>query len=322
MSFASGLTSPLPNSESYVFHSVSAFTTLFFHLQSRQHPLDDSELTFQDCFSDEFMEFLRAQYKMMGIDHGRILNTCRAIEGTFVEHLQLEPSWKDQKVFALGPLNPISVDERRQHKCLDWLDKQPEKSVVYVAFGTTSTLSNDQIIELGKGLEWTGQRFIWVIRDADRGDIYATAAASNGLEEEDDGVNMIAEEMGMMVSGWVPQLEILAHGTTAVFLSHCGWNSCMESLSMGVPMLAWPIHSDQPRNALLVTEVLGAGIIVRDWKRRNEVLAAAEIRDAILRVMLGEKKEVSRRATEVGEVIRECGRSQEEFDSFIAHISR
>jgi len=66
------------------------------------------------------------------------------------------------------------------------------------------------------------------------------------------------------VRGWAPQLEILSHSSMAVYMSHCGWNSCMESLSMGVPVMVWPMHSDQPWNAVLLTEILKVGILVRE----------------------------------------------------------
>lgn len=322
MSFAAGVASAFANTESYVFHSVSAYTNVFFHLQTlHQRDCSDSneKLTFEGCFSDEFTEFLRKQHRMTVKDHGRILNTCRKIEGEFLDRLSSQPNWKDQKVFAVGPLNPIAVDcgRRRQHECLDWLDRQPDKSAVYVSFGTTSSLSKDQILELAKGLEASKQKYIWVLRAADRGDIYATATA------EDEKENTTVNDCGMIVRGWAPQLEILAHRATGGFLTHCGWNSCMESMSMGVPMLAWPMHSDQPRNAVLVTEVLRAGIVARPWDKRIEVLAAGSIRDAIVRLMVeDEGREVARRAMEVGEVIRECGRKKAELDSFIAYITR
>ena len=103
----------------------------------------------------------------------------------------------------------------------------------------------------------------------------------------------------------------------------------MESVSMGVPMIAWPMHSDQPRNAVLVTEVLGVGAVVRDWSRRGEVLAAAEVAEGIRRLMAAGSEEgaaMRRRATELGHAARgsvaEGGESWKEMDGFIAPISR
>lgn len=100
----------------------------------------------------------------------------------------------------------------------------------------------------------------------------------------------------------------------------------MESLSMGVPILAWPMHSDQPRNTLLVTHILGTGVLVRDWAKRNELTPAMAIRDSILRLMINEEgKEVQRRAKAVGQAVRkamaEGGSSKADLDAFIAYIT-
>ncbi|KAG1354832.1 putative Zeatin O-glucosyltransferase [Cocos nucifera] len=208
---------------------------------------------------------------------------------------------------------------------------------MYVSFGTTSVLSDEQLVELARGLEASRQRFIWVLRDADRADIYTELGeegkqkAKKGQEERLVGRldrDCRVERVGRVVRGWAPQLEILAHPSTGGFMSHCGWNSCMESMSMGVPLLTWPMHSDQPRNALLVTRVLRVGITARDWARRNEVVTAAAIRDSIVRLMVSEEgmKEVRARAKAVGGVVRqamtESGTSRADFDAFITHITK
>ena len=98
-------------------------------------------------------------------------------------------------------------------------------------------------------MEKSKQKFIWVVRDADKGDVFdedgvRTAELPKGFEERVKGT-------GLVVRDWAPQLEILSHSSTGGFMSHCGWNSCMESMTMGVPIVAWPMHSDQPRNRVL-----------------------------------------------------------------------
>ena len=113
-------------------------------------------------------------------------------------------------------------------------------------------------------MEKSKQKFIWVVRDADKGDVFIedgvrTSELPKGFEERVKGT-------GLVVRDWAPQLEILSHSSTGGFMSHCGWNSCMESMTMGVPIVAWPMHSDQPRNRVLVTEVLRVGVVVKDWR--------------------------------------------------------
>lgn len=126
---------------------------------------------------------------------------------------------------------------------------------------------------------------------------------------------------------WAPQLEILAHGSTGGFISHCGWNSSIESISMGVPIGAWPMHSDQPRNAFLITDVLKIGVEVRDWKCRDELVSSFQVEKAVRRLMASEEgDEIRKRAGELGDAVRssvmEGGESQKDMDSFIAHITR
>jgi len=133
--------------------------------------------------------------------------------------------------------------------------------------------------------------------------------------------------IGLVVRDWAPQLEILAHPATGGFMSHCGWNSCMESISMGVPIAAWPMHSDQPRNTVLITEVLKIGIVVKDWAQRDEIVTSKIVGSAVNRLMAStEGDEMRKRAAEMGESVRgsvaEGGVSRMEMESFIAHITR
>jgi len=242
---------------------------------------------------------------------GMVVNTCLALEGEFLDVLAGIPSSDGPKLFAVGPLNPVllpGASGSARHKCLDWLDKQPPSSVLYVSFGTTSSLRQEQVRELAAALRDSGQRFIWVLRDADRGDMRAEDAAGSGAR-----LSVVASELGdsmargagVVVTGWAPQLEILAHGATAAFMSHCGWNSTVESLSHGKPILAWPMHSDQPWDAELVCKYLRAGVLVRPWEQRHDVAPAAAIRGAIEKVMaLDEGTEMRQRTAALGEAVR------------------
>jgi cis-zeatin O-glucosyltransferase len=130
-----------------------------------------------------------------------------------------------------------------------------------------------------------------------------------------------------VLTGWAPQLEILAHGATAAFLSHCGWNSTVESLSHGKPVLAWPMHSDQPLNAELVCKHLEAGTLVRPMEMQREVTPRATIQEAIETMMSSDEgRQVQQRAMELGEAVRSSaavgGASRKDLEDFIAHITR
>uniref|UniRef100_A0A1D1XQB8 Glycosyltransferase n=1 Tax=Anthurium amnicola TaxID=1678845 RepID=A0A1D1XQB8_9ARAE len=339
MSFAAQEAAALPNAESYVFHSVSAFAILLFQWGARgeheeklhallpgvrSNPVDG-------CFTPEFIDFIHRQYRKTPPPAGRIFNTCRSVEGGIVDLLARDPLLHNTSCFAVGPLNPVvPAPSGPRHQCMEWLDRQPPGSVVYVAFGTTSSMPREQIVELAAGLERSRQRFLWVFRDADRGDIFAEEGEGDGGQRHlllPSGYERRVAGVGMVVRGWAPQLDVLGHPSTGLFMSHCGWNSCMESLSAGVPMAAWPMHSDQPKNALLVTEVLKVGVAVRDWARREETVTSAAVEDAIRRVMDSEEgREIRTRTKAVRDAIHRAvskgGCSHSAMESFVSHIIR
>ncbi|MFS8027912.1 putative trans-zeatin O-beta-D-glucosyltransferase [Helianthus anomalus] len=140
-----------------------------------------------------------------------------------------------------------------------------------------------------------------------------------------DGFEERVRGRGFIERSWAPQLEILGHCATGGFMSHCGWNSCMESMSMGVPIAAWPMHSDQPRNAFLITDILRIGVLVKNWERRNELVKANVVADAVKTLMGSEEgEEMRRRAVKLGGEVKgsvaEGGVSRKEMDSFMSYI--
>lgn len=197
--------------------------------------------------------------------------------------------------------------------------------MIYVSFGSSTSLSYEQIRELATGLEESEQNFLWVLRNCDAGDLFT----ESGVEKPElpQGYEERVKNKGIVVRDWAPQLDILAHPSTGGFMSHCGWNSCIESISMGVPIVAWPMHSDQPRNSVLVTEVLRIGTLVRDWAHRAQLVTSSTIENAV-KTLMGTKEgdEMRKRAVELGDAIRRSvsrdGVASSEMDSFIAHITQ
>ncbi|KAL3533747.1 hypothetical protein ACH5RR_007268 [Cinchona calisaya] len=220
-------------------------------------------------------------------------------------------------------VNEEKPGSKKRHHCLDWLDKQAPNSVIFVSFRSTTSLSDQEVEEIAIGLEKSEQKFIWVVRDAHKGDVFdgefRRARLPEGFEER-------MEKGRIILRDWAPQLEILGHLSTGGFMSHCGWNSCIESITMGVPVAAWPMHSDQPRNALLLEKVLKIGLIVSDWSRRVELVISVAVENAVRRLELAEGEEMRRRVGELSKVVRESvmdgGACRLEMDSFIAHIRR
>ncbi|XP_021740880.1 zeatin O-glucosyltransferase-like [Chenopodium quinoa] len=275
-------------------------------------------------------EFALNQVKLLGFESGWIYNTSRILEGRYVQLSERLSTTNSQiNHFALGPFNPVKIKSesmKNRHQCLHWLDKQEKDSVIYVSFGSTTSLTDDQITELANGLERCGEKFIWVLRRADPNDVFAEADKVKKPQLHADYEERV-KDRGIIVRDWAPQLEILAHTSFGGFMSHCGWNSCMESVSMGVPILAWPMHSDQPKNAFLISNVLRIGVMVRDWEHRGEIVKSITIENAVKTLMASQEgKEIKMRAANVGEAVRgsvaEGGASSSERDAFISHISR
>ncbi|KAH6809090.1 hypothetical protein C2S51_026873 [Perilla frutescens var. frutescens] len=319
--------SAIVNAESYAFITISAFSALSFIYAGRgepfplQHPRELPP--YEGWISDEFASFLDLQSEPSDYRVGDIYNTCRFIEAPCMEVLERE---EKRKSWAIGPILPpnISSQNHQQHECLEWLDKQNPKSVIYVSFGTTVSLSNEQINEVAHGLEQSKVKFLWVLRDADKGDIFDVEVRRSELPE---GFEERVGGEGMVVREWAPQPQILAHPSIGGFMSHCGWNSCLESINMGVAIAAWPMHSDQPRNAALLTDILKISILVREWTQRRELVKASAVESVVRRLMASpEGDEIRKRAEELGGAARRAaqpgGASRLEFDSFIAHITR
>ena len=180
------------------------------------------------------------------------------------------------------------------------LDDQIVGSVVYVSFGSRTAMSEDQIRELGNGLERSGCSFLWVLKTSkvDKED-------KQELEELlGDSFLERTKKRGIVVKGWVNQEEILRNPAIGGFISHCGWNSVMESARFGVPILAWPLHGDQRVNAEVV-ENAGLGMWVRDWGWGGERLVKGEeIGDKVRELMSDEK--LRNKAREIGEQARKA----------------
>ena len=132
---------------------------------------------------------------------------------------------------------------------MKWLDSKPEKSVLYVAFGSQMQPSPSQTIELAMALEASGRNFIWVIRPPKNSATntgHGGGWLPSGFEQGIQGRGLLLE--------WAPQLEILSHKSTGAFLSHSGWNSVVESLTNGLPVLALPMMGDQHFIAKMLEE--------------------------------------------------------------------
>ena len=194
--------------------------------------------------------------------------------------------------------------------CLSWLDKQNVGSVMYVAFGSISIHSQQQFEELALSLELIGLPFLWVVR---------SDVIDRTLAEFLDGFKTRINDRGMIVQ-WAPQEKVLAHPSTACFLSHCGWNSTLEGISMGVPFLCWPYFADQFHNKSYICDAWKVG-----WglnPDENGLITRHEINTKIKTLLFddGIKSNALKLKEMAKKSVTEGGSSFKNFESFIEQI--
>jgi coniferyl-alcohol glucosyltransferase len=166
---------------------------------------------------------------------------------------------------------------------LDWLNQQPVESVLYVAFGSVGlgVLSAQQITEMAWGLELSQQRFTWVLR------------SPNKIDELPDGFLARTHNLGLVVTQWAAQSEILGHPSIGGFLSHCGWNSS--------PLIAWPLYAEQKMNVAMLTKEPGVAVRPKIAPTKG-IVAKEEIEMMVRKVIIADNLEGKAIRTEVKEL--------------------
>ncbi|CAK7329915.1 unnamed protein product [Dovyalis caffra] len=252
---------------------------------------------------------------------------------------ELEPAYADYYKNVLGRrawnVGPVSLCNRDvedkvgrgkeasidQHECLKWLDSKKSNSVVYICFGSIANFTASQLKEIATGLEASGQQFVWVVRRNRKSEEDKEDWLPEGFEERMEG-------KGLIIRGWAPQVLILDHEAIGAFVTHCGWNSTLEGVTAGKPMVTWPVFAEQFYNEKLVTDVLktGVGVGVKAWVRlHGDHVTSEAVEKAITQIMVGEEAEEMRsRAKKLGEMARkaveEGGSSYSDFNALIEEL--
>lgn len=209
----------------------------------------------------------------------QIFDEYKALDGIFVNSFMgLESSafraLKEIEGFKVPiyPIGPITQYDKKTEinrpDCLKWLDEQPFGSTLFVSFGSGGTLSQEQLNELAFGLELSGQRFLWVIRTPNekiRNAAFFSVQTTKRypLEFLPKGFLERTKGKGLVIPSWAPQNEVLNHGSIGGFLTHCGWNSVLESMVNGIPLIAWPLYAEQKMNSVLLTDDLKVAFRVK-----------------------------------------------------------
>ncbi|XP_024009698.1 UDP-glycosyltransferase 76E11 [Eutrema salsugineum] len=238
-----------------------------------------------------------------------IINTASCLES-------LSLSWLQQKleipVYPIGPLHmmasaPTSLLEENM-SCIEWLNKQKKDSVIFISLGSLALMEISEVMETALGLDSSNQHFLWVIRPG-------LVPGSEWIEYLPEKFSKIVSERGYIVK-WAPQKEVLAHPAVGGFWSHCGWNSTLESIGEGVPMICRPFSGDQKVNARYLECVWKIGIQVEGELEREAV------KRAVKRLMVSQEGgEMRKRAVSLRErlrsSVREGGSSHNSLDEFV-----
>lgn len=213
---------------------------------------------------------------------------------------------------ALGlDINMWSVEE----SCIDWLDKQPPSSVIYVAFGSLTVLTQSHVDGIATALRNVDRPFLWVLKPPEKGSEEEIGRLPPEFLEE-------TKEKGLVVA-WCPQEKVLMHRSVACFMTHAGWNSTLEAVAAGVPAVAYPKWTDQATNARLIADAFKVGVSVR--RGEDRVASAEEVERCILEVVNGPRSgEIKKRAVELKEkakkAVQSGGSSDKNIDQFIKEI--
>nr|XP_043637037.1 UDP-glycosyltransferase 76H1-like [Erigeron canadensis] len=286
-------------------HQQNRFLEQDFVMQDivpNHHPLRYKDLPFAQSSIEDWRQ-LGVIFSKQAHPSAVIWNTIRSLEDESLakvkEHYQVP-------VFAVGPLHKITPSPQTNFlkediSCITWLDKQAPKSVVYISFGSLVTLDAKVLTEMAWGLANSNQRFLWAVRPG-------SVSGHEWLEFLPEGFLEETKERGLIVK-WAPQKEVLAHFAVGAFWSHCGWNSILECMSEGVPMICQPFTADQWVNVRYVSYVWKIGLELEVFER-GEVECMirrlmADKEGEQIRIRVNDMKEMAKQAVEIGGISRE-----------------
>ncbi|CAL9013337.1 unnamed protein product [Prunus brigantina] len=251
----------------------------------------------------DFIDFAAGFRQTKGI----LINTFRELEPHALRSLS---DGKFPPMYPVGPLLNLKSDDGhvgsdqsiQKSDILEWLDDQPPSSVVFLCFGSMGSFDEGQVKEIACALEQSGQRFLWSLRQpppkgkmampSDYADI--KLVLPEGFLDRTAGIGKVI--------GWAPQVAILAHPAVGGFVSHCGWNSTLESLWCGVPIATWPLYAEQQLNAFGLVKELGLGVEIKiDYKKDSEVVVSAEEIERGIRQVMDKDSDIRARVKEISE---------------------
>nr|XP_043634297.1 UDP-glycosyltransferase 92A1 [Erigeron canadensis] len=266
--------------------------------------------------NDPWSEFQKINLPLWGNADGFLFNTIENLDKVGLSYFRRKFG---RPVWAIGPIDSPLTDTSptrntgwETEKLLHFLDSKPTSSVLYISFGSQHTITPSQMMQLAIALDKSNKSFIWVVRPPLGFDMNTEFKAEEWLPEN---FKKKAEEenRGLVVEKWAPQLEILSHKSVGGFMTHCGWNSVLEALSRGVPLLGWPMAAEQFYNAKMMVEI--AGVCVEVARGVSFEVMSEDLRVKIEEVMSedGKGKEMRKKAFDIKTMIEEATRDEDGF---------
>ncbi|WVZ94055.1 hypothetical protein U9M48_039997 [Paspalum notatum var. saurae] len=285
---------------------------------------DDMLQSVQDKESDATRVRLY-QFRRMAEGRGVLVNSFDWLEPAALKALRCGacvPTGPTPAVYCIGPLvnrggsqGERGTDER-PHECLAWLDAQPRSSVVFLCLGSKGAFSASQLQEIARGLETSGHRFLWAVRSPlDEQSQFPEPDLERLLPA---GFLERTRSRGMVLKNWAPQSEVLQHKAVAAFVTHCGWNSTLEAIMSGLPMICWPLYAEQSMNKVFMVEEMRIAVEMEGYK---EFVMAEEVEAQVRLVMDTEEGKLLRERLAVAkekamEAINEDGSSEAALADF------
>ncbi|KAJ1692692.1 hypothetical protein LUZ63_009390 [Rhynchospora breviuscula] len=287
-----------------------------------------------DRKTDPYKSFIPNILSLVKSD-GILMNTFQLLEPKAISALReglCVPSFNMPPVYSIGPLlNKTGEKETvERHECLEWLDSQPKGTVVFLCFGSMGGFPLDQIKQIAIGLANSGQRFLWVVKvnvNMDPKKILNTSIPEFELDQIlPEGFLDRTKNRGMVVKTWAPQIQVLHHESVGGFVTHCGWNSILEAVTAGKPMVCWPLYAEQRLNkAVLVDHETRLGVTMEGYDRG--MVVAEEVETKIRWLMEDEgskllKEHIKVMKDKAGELLTEASPTSQVFVEFLMDLER
>ncbi|KAI8011814.1 UDP-glycosyltransferase 71A16 [Camellia lanceoleosa] len=339
----------------YVFFTSSAgFLGLMFHIDTLQQDItelkdSDAELNVPAYANPVPAKVLPSVLFDKEVGFTMFLNIskrCRETEGIIVntftelEFHALKSLADDHTIPKIYPVGPVlnlkggspnePQNSQSEADIMRWLDNQDPSSVVFLCFGSMGSFDGEQVKEIARALESCGHRFLWSLRQPPpKGNIELPKEYENPTDVLPEGFLDRTAEIGKVI-GWAPQVAVLSHRAVGGFVSHCGWNSTLESLWCGVPVATWPMYAEQQMNAFQLVREFGMAVEIKmdyrkdfGMKEMPVMVTAEEISSGIRRLMDGSdeiKHKVKKMSEKSTVAVTEGGSSYNSLGCFIEDV--